>query len=796
ERVAPRTPVERRLAEVWCDVLGVAEVGVHDSLFDLGGNSLVAIQLVSRIRQDLGVEIPLRQLFQEPSVAALARRVSAVRAERAEAPALPFPVILADPARRHEPFPLNDVQQAYWVGRTDLFELGGVASHGYREVEVRGLDLDRLAAAFRRLIARHDMLRAVVRPDGLQQVLAEVPPYEIAVTDLRGRPAAEVEAALAALRQEMSHQVLPADRWPLFDVRATLLDGSGGTEGGGDPRHRVRLHVSVDILLVDAWSARILGRELAYFYADPEAELAPLELSFRDYVLAERAMAESDWVRRSRDYWQRRLDTLPPAPELPMAKTPAELEHTEFARREGSLAAPVWSRIKERAARLGATPSGVVLAAFAEVLARWSKDPRFTINLTLFNRLPMHPQVNDIVGDFTSLTLLEVDGAAAPTFELRCRALQEQLWEDLEHRYVSGVEVMRGLARRRGGGHGALMPVVFTSALFGDATGEPELTGGLEDGEGIYGISQTPQVWLDHQVSEVGGMLAFNWDTVDELFPPGLLDDMFGEYVALLERLASEEAAWSGAAGPWAVEIPPAAVELQRRANDTAVELPAEVLLHDAFFARAAEAPERVAVIAPDRTLTYGELAARAAVLGHRLRARLGGDDGAVAADRLVAVVMDKGWEQVAAVLGVLAAGAAYLPVDAGLPEERVHQLLALGEVDLAVVQPAVEERFAWPAGVERVVVGGEAPSAGEPGADGVPPAPVRAPEDLAYVIFTSGSTGVPKGVMIEHRAAANTLADVGRRFAVGPEDRVLALSSLSFDLSVYDVFGLLGVGG
>ncbi|HEX2253598.1 MAG TPA: condensation domain-containing protein, partial [Thermoanaerobaculia bacterium] len=555
ERVAPRTPVERRLAEVWCDVLGVAEVGVHDSLFDLGGNSLVAIQLVSRIRQDLGVEIPLRQLFEVPTVAAVALAVGRARAETAGTAGRvedTFPVLVPDLAGRHLPFPLNDVQQAYWIGRTDAFEMGNVASHGYREVEVRGLDLDRLTAAFRRLIDRHDMLRAVIDAGGEQRILPEVPSYEIAVTDLRGRPANEVEAALASLREEMSHQVLAADRWPLFDVRATLLDGDA--DGGGGRPPRVRLHISVDILLVDAWSARILARELGTLYADLDAPLVPLELSFRDYVLAEREMAESDWYRRARDYWFDRLGTLPPAPELPMVKAPAELEHPRFARREAILRPAPWSKVKERAGRLGVTPSGVVLAAFAEVLARWSKDPRFTINLTLFNRLPFHRQVDDIVGDFTSLTLLEVDAAGGDCFEVRARRLQEQLWQDLEHRYIGGVQVMRELARRRGGGAGALMPVVFTSALFGD-TGGQSLTsaGGLEESEGIYGISQTPQVWLDHQVSEAEGSLVFNWDTVDELFPAGLLDDMFGEYVALLERLASEEAAWSGSAGPWAV---------------------------------------------------------------------------------------------------------------------------------------------------------------------------------------------------------------------------------------------------
>jgi amino acid adenylation domain-containing protein len=218
--------------------------------------------------------------------------------------------------------------------------------------------------------------------------------------------------------------------------------------------------------------------------------------------------------------------------------------------------------------------------------------------------------------------------------------------------------------------------------------------------------------------------------------------------------------------------------------NATDAPVPAG-LLHDGFVEQARLHGDRLAVVSGERRLSYAELEGRSRALAVELRAA------GAAPNRLVAVVMDKGWEQVVAVLGITRAGGAYLPIDASLPAERIAQLLAAGQVELAVVQPAVEERLSWPAGIERIRIGAD-----EPATDAAAELPAAGPEDLAYVIFTSGSTGVPKGVMIDHRGALNTVVDVNQRYAVGPEDRVLGLSALNFDLSVYDIFGLLAAGG
>ncbi|MDY7095155.1 MAG: amino acid adenylation domain-containing protein, partial [Acidobacteriota bacterium] len=609
-------------------------------------------------------------------------------------------------------------------------------------------------------------------------------------------PAERQQERLLELRQEMSHQILPADRWPLFDIRACHLDDA-----------RTRVFLSFDLLIGDGWSWRVLGREIARLYAEPQASLESLELSFRDCVLAQEALRGTELYRRDQDYWRGRLDTLPPAPALPLARSPREVERPSFVRRQGRLDRELWEGVKRSGARRGLTSSGLLLAAFAEVLRSWSRHPALCINLTLFNRPSIHPQIHEIVGDFTSLTLLAAD-SAADTFEARARALQERLWDDLDHRTVSGVEVLRQLARSRGGQGGAAMPVIFTSTLGLDAleeqrgeAGEDRAAGPLDDLEVVYSIGQTPQVWLDHQVSEHGGTLYYIWDAVEELFPQGLLDDMFRSYGELLRRLASEDAAWSSAE-----PSPPPPEQLRRIGEINATEevlLPADPrgeLLHGLFEMRAEERPEAVAVIAADRSLSYGELDRRSAALAHEL-VRRGAGRG-----ELVAVVMEKGWRQVVAVLGVLRAGAAYLPIELPLPPERVQQLVQEGRVRVVLAaeedaRPETTTLGELSGAVEILAVADE-PPAGE-AAGGLATGtklpqladPVRA-GDLAYVIFTSGSTGKPKGVMIDHRGAVNTLLDVNRRYSVTAEDRVLGLSALHFDLSVYDIFGVLAAGG
>jgi len=783
--IAPRTSTEKILAEIWGEALGLERVGIDVSFFDLGGHSLLAMQVLARARQALSVELSLREFLGSPTIAGLSACLELQSKNELQsgfngAPNTGYegsesvtvlPRIIPAPQDKRLPFPLTDIQQAYWVGRSGMFDLGNVATHVYTEYDCTELDLGRFSRAWQRLIERHDMLRAIVLPDGQQQILEEVPPYEIQVLDLRGQGPQAIASQLEDVRRKLSHQVLKSDRWPLFEIRASRMDGG-----------RVRLHVSRDVLMVDGWSASILDRELCRLYQQPDAGLPPLEISFRDYVLAQAALRDTDLYRRSKNYWWDRLATLPAAPELPVAKAASLVTTPQFTRRSKQFEPLVWRSLKRRAARSGLTSSGLLLAVFADVLKLWSKSPRFTLNLTLANRLPLHPQVNDLVGDFTSVVLLAVDHSEEDTFEDRARRVQKQLWNDLDHRFVSGVEIMRELAKTQGNMRGGLMPVVFTSFL-GQASSN-EVSEQL--GPVVYNISQTSQVSLDYVIFEVEGRLQFHWDAVEELFPEGLLDDMFDSYCRFLQRLADDENSWQEKWPETARDLLPVR-QLEQRAqgNDTGAPI-SDHLLHSLFASQVEQRPQQAAVISAERTLSYEELCRRSNQIGHWLIGN------GAQRNSLVAVVMEKGWEQVAGVLGVLASGAAYLPIDAGLPKDRLWHLLQHGEVKLVLTQPQFDKKIEWPDTIERLIIDEDSLS----GLSEQPLDTIQSPEDIAYVIYTSGSTGLPKGVVIDHRGAVNTILDLNRRFTVTPKDRVLALSSLSFDLSVYDIFGILAVGG
>ncbi|MCJ9734795.1 amino acid adenylation domain-containing protein, partial [Bradyrhizobium sp. PRIMUS42] len=458
---------------------------------------------------------------------------------------------------------------------------------------------------------------------------------------------------------------------------------------------------------------------------------------------------------------------------LPMV---ASSDAPRFRRWSGRLETPSWERLKARGAQAGLTPSAILLTAFADVLASFGGKLHFTINLTLFNRREHHPEIDAIVGDFTSVNLLEVSLATPETFERRARRLQGQLWSDLDHSRVSGVRVMRELARIGRGR--VLMPIVFTSTLglAGHHAAFPEPMRLVDE------ISQTPQVALDHQVSESETGLNFVWDVVAALFPADFVPAMFESYCGWLRQLSEDEGAWQAVSR----NLVPAAQLAGRLEVNATAALFSPMRLHELFLSQVARRRDQPAVISPARQLSYGELEQGSANIAARLCA-LGLRPG-----ELVGVLMEKGWEQIVAVLAVLRAGAVYLPVDPGLPPERVSHLLQRGEVRFVLTQSWLEDALALPEGVQRLCV-----AAGDLDARPEDWSEIEgSANDLAYVIYTSGSTGLPKGVMIDHRGAVNTVLDINRRWAIEAGDRVLALSSLSFDLSVYDIFGPLAAGG
>ncbi|MFE2127467.1 non-ribosomal peptide synthetase [Streptomyces amritsarensis] len=666
-------------------------------------------------------------------------------------------------------FPMTETQQALMIGRGEAVEMGGIGCYGYFEWERAGLDPERFAAAWRKVVARHDMLRAIGSTDGTQWVPSDPLPFDIPVVDLRHLSADAAREHLAALREEMSHVVFPVGSWPLFDLRILRL---GGPEDLG------RVHLGIDLQVLDASSAfQVLFPELVDLYENPDAELPLPGIGFAEYARwRAEALPHTEAFRVARDYWVQRVPTLPPAPSLPTGASAGDAGEVRFDRREHRLSPADWQKFRQRAHGAGLTPSVLLTAAFAEVVRAWAEESDFTINYPVFQRPAVHPDITGVLGDFTNAVMLAADGSGA-TFLDRAHALRDQLARDAEHGSFNGVRVLRELTRLHGVGAQAGMPVVVTSLL--DYPVRRPVT---DLGREVYSISQTPQVTLDVQLRELDGELRVIWDFVDGAFAPGFVDAAFGVYVDLLARLTDDPDSLHAARFDL---VPPAERELRRQVNDTAGQIP-YTTLHELFARQAELTPDAEAVVdASGRRLSYAELAAYAWRIGHTLR------EHGSAPGELVAVVMEKGWEQYAAVYGILASGAAYLPLDASVPPERLRRLLAEAKVDRILTQSSLESRISWPPTARRYRVDKDFETG-----TATRPDTAQTPADLAYTIFTSGSTGEPKGVMVDHIGVVNLIRDVAERFEVGAADRLLAISGLHFDASIYDVFGVLTQGG
>ncbi|MTI60084.1 MAG: amino acid adenylation domain-containing protein [Firmicutes bacterium] len=761
----PKSNTEKRLAKLWTEIFDIEEIGLYDNYFELGGDSLIATKLIASIRKEFAKDISLGTVFKKPTIYDLALAVDNIDGEQKRLDfASEVPIIIPDKDNKYAEFPLTDVQYAYWIGRSGLYELGNVSTHCYFELDSENLDIEKLNRAWNCLIKHHDMMRAVI-PDGRQKILERVPEYEIELRDLRRLSQQEAQNSLEKVRSKMSHQVLTTDSWPLFEVKASIYD-----------KDKVRLHISFDNLIFDGWSMFHILSEWTKLYHNDNLEFQPLELSFRDYVLGLEQLKETNLYQKSKRYWIERIDTLPAAPELPLAKGAQALAEQRFYRRRAKLDKVDWKVIKRKANVIDVTPSVLLITAYAEVLRMWSKNVDFTINLTQFNRVPMHRQVSEIVGDFTTLTLLEINRNNCSNFIERAQKIQKQLLLDLEHSYFNGVEVQRELAKNHGDS-GVIIPIVFTSGLGIDYWKEEEWLGEL-----VYNISQTPQVWLDHQVVESDGDLVLFWDSVDELFCPGMLDEMFSQYYQFLKRLTQEDDIWE-ADLPSSLNL--SRTETMIKANQTEGEISTETL--DSLLLKATKRYEnQIAVITEEKRFSYKELVSYASVIAGQLKKE------GVRPQDTVAIIMNKGWEQIVAVYAVLFAEAVYLPIDPVNPQERISEILADSGVETLLCQSWILQRDKWLREknyieVDKIKVNTDQEEIRNSNSR---------PDSPAYVIYTSGSTGKPKGVVIDHQGAVNTILDVNRRFNIGNKDRLLALSNLNFDLSVYDIFGILAAGG
>lgn len=680
------------------------------------------------------------------------------------------------------------------------------------------LQPERLSRALQFCINRHKMLRCVITEDGLNQILRSVPAYNIPVHDISHLSPSEQQQYLADKRAATNKRVFDASKWPLFDIQCVRL-GPGV----------VRLQTDWDHLCIDLRSVFMLLQEWSTVYSGKGHSLPPVtRFTYRQAVAAIKESRKGRAYTAAKQYWWGRLeaDSLPMAPSLPLRRALETVQQPTFRRLHRSVPADAWKAIKKHARHFGVTPTVLMLTAFSNILAAWSNTQHFVINISVFNL--MNREAARVLGDFTTTILAEADLRECTTFQQMVRRMQTRFATDMQHSAVSGLEVTRERVRRMAVDGAsmaetgaAICPIVFTSELGVNAGSILE---GL--GEPVEGLSATPQVILDSSITNDGDEAVITWDYVEEVFPNDMIHDMMEAFVATTLAL-QRAAAWTET---FQLPLPASHLAMVQSLNSQPRMLDAAAMpgtLVDLVEAQVRMTPDAPAVLCPDATdgcstLTYLHLWGRAVQLGAALVALLTEQGGT--RDRLVAVVMTKGWQQVVGAVGTQWAGAAYLPLNHQDPLSRMTDILDAGRCDVVLTTDAVLADFESRglggvgafgdrtvvsitaadgirlAGTSRQHTGALAAAAAAVPLDTTTallsrPRPAVAPTDLAYVIFTSGSTGKPKGVMVQHNSAVNTVVDIHFRVGMGPTDRIIALHKFSFDLSVWDVFGTLTAG-
>jgi len=764
--VQPRTANEEQLMEIWSEVLGNRSLGVHDDFFESGGHSLLAMQLIVRVREAFHVDLPLPALFETPTIAALAETIEGlIRAGRSDA----APVI--KPVPRDERLPLSFAQQRLWF----LDQLDPHSSTYNRSFAVRltgPLNPESLEQSLREVIRRHEVLRTTYPTvDGeAHQIIAPVSGFTVRVLDLRQLPPHARDEVARRLVADEARRPFDLAGGPL--VRASLL------------RLDAALHVlilSQHHINTDAWSNDVFAREVSTGYGafsnGLPSTLADLSIQYADFATWQREWLERETLDRQLSFWKEELKGVPPSLELPTDRPRLAVQTFRGATKTFGLSKRLLESLKALSQEQGATLFMTLLAAFQTFLHRYTGQLDILVGSPIAGR--MRPEVQDLIGLFVNTLVLRADMSGSPRFldlltQIRNRSLAAYANQDVPfERLVDELEVERNLSRT------PLFQVMFdlqTNAI--DSLRLADVTVSQ-----LATPIETAKFDLTLSMLETEHGLSASWEYDTGLFDAATIDRMQEHFETLLEGVAVNP-------NLTLLELP-LLTEAERRRllvewNDTNVPLPDTAMIHRRFEARAGETPDAIAVIIESQQLTYRELNARANQLARLLRAA------GIGPDRLVGIFMERSLDMVVALLGVLKAGGAYLPLDPSYPPERLQFMLEDCAATVVLTQERLRSQLPATSAVVRSMEYERPALVQQSDENTLTNVSV---DNLAYVIYTSGSTGRPKGAMLSHRAIANHMNWMCRDYLT-PHDSLIQKASISFDASVSELFGSLLSGG
>jgi amino acid adenylation domain-containing protein len=756
--VAPRTPVEQALADIWSDILGLERIGANDDFFERGGQSLRATRVISRIRSSLDVELPLRAMFESPRLSELATRIEAMRQISGEAMAAISPI------SRTEAMPLSFAQQRLWF--LDQFEGQSAFYNMPAAIRLRGeLDTEALRLTLQAIVERHEVLRSrfIIEKGAPAQVIGVAMRIELPIDDLsslpvdqretRAREHARVEASTAF---DLAKDVL---------LRARLL-----TLADDDHIALLTLHHIVS----DGWSMGVLVNEVAALYAAfveaKPSPLPPLPLQYADYAHWQRQWLQGEVLARQRDYWKRQLADAPALLSLPTDRPRPAVQRHVGSTVEVTLDAAATTALHALARQSQATLFMVLTAAFNVLLSRHAGQDDVCIGTPVANR--PRSELEALIGFFVNTLVLRTRLDGNPRFDALLAQVRETALAAYAHQDLPFEQVVEDLKPPRHLGHAPLFQVMLI--LQNTPASSLELPGLRL--EALPEETPAAKFDLTATVVEQGEGLRIRLGYNTDLFDDSSMAQLAARFVRLLHSVAQAPTQRIGAIALLAANE---RAQLLALGQGEPVEHDPRVTLPALFEAQAARAPEVIALCFGDQVPRYGELETQANQLAHALIAR------GIGAEDRVALCLERSPAMVVALLAVLKAGAAYVPLDPAYPRERLTYMLGDAKPALLLSTQALESLL--PPGGERLDLDAQAEAIAA-----MPTyAPARSvlPQQLAYVIYTSGSTGRPKGVCISHGALDNFIHAFQSLLKLDPADRLLAVTSLSFDIAALELF-------